>query len=362
MSDSSTFAPDWASPPGDTLQEAMRDRGLTLELVAAKGEIALDDLRAVLDGRGEITIDIARGLSASIGASPRFWVNRECQYREDLERRDLSAWVDDLPTKQMIELGWIPAPRSPGELVRLCLDFFQVADLTTWDSKRASFELARYRSSRSFTLDDMAAATWLQQALRNSRDLSVSSLWGPDRLTSRLRQIRAISRKKNPQEFVPHLQELLGRCGVRFVVVPPPTGCPISGASLRLDDGTALVALTARHLADDHLWFTLFHELGHLLLHHELTVFVDNDDASDDDLEREADDFAVRHLLPVELIDELPSHRTPTSREIIRAAMHHSVAPGIVVGHLQHTERLGYQNLNSLKRRYCWRGPSLETA
>jgi hypothetical protein len=85
-------------------------------------------------------------------------------------------------------------------------------------------------------------------------------------------------------------------------------------------------------------------------------------DSPVDARELEADDFAGGLLVPQELLAELPSGRKPRSREIVRAAIRHKVAPGVVVGYLPHAGVLGYENLNSLKRRYRWNGASLEKA
>lgn len=85
--------------------------------------------------------------------------------------------------------------------------------------------------------------------------------------------------------------------------------------------------------------------------------------AEPDDHEAEADEFAKRHLLVDEVLEALPKDRKPTAREVIRAAGRAKVAPGVVVGQLQHGDGpLGFNNLNNLKRRYKWNGITLETA
>lgn len=69
-----------------------------------------------------------------------------------------------------------------------------------------------------------------------------------------------------------------------------------------------MVGLTTRYKKDDQLWFTFFHEVGHILLHRDrLSYVIDNpadylgDDAVDPGMkgyEDEADHFATVTLVP----------------------------------------------------------------
>ena len=50
----------------------------------------------------------------------------------------------------------------------------------------------------------------------------------------------------------------------------PKTGT--SGATRWLTPEKALIQLSLRHKSDDQLWFTFFHETGHVLLHGKRVV------------------------------------------------------------------------------------------
>lgn len=362
----SAFAPDWASPPGDTLRDVLLDRGLTVDQASTAIGIPVGDLNRLLSGEAEITVGLAQSLSASIGATAQFWINRELDYRDGITRHELLQWVAQLPTKDMIRRGWLPSSASDIEAAQSCLDFFGVADLASWRARTEALSSALYRTSRSYALSDAAALAWLQQARRLAFRRKGLEPWSEEKLRAALLRVRRLSFDKDPSSFLPKVEAVLAQAGARLVVLRAPKGCPVSGASLTLDDGSAMIALTARHLSDDHLWFTLFHEAAHLLLHGRSAVYVDAIDerhvADADQREAEADALAAELLVPRVLIDELPDGRRPKSREIVRAAVRHKVAPGIVVGHLQHEGVLGFENLNSLKRRYRWNGPSLEKA
>ena len=91
-----------------------------------------------------------------------------------------------------------------------------------------------------------------------------------------------------------------------------------------------MLLLSLRHRSDDHLWFTVFHELGHLVLHAG-EAFVDEDDTPTDAKEGEADRFASDCIVPPGREDDLRRLR-PTFREVTRLAVGLGITPGLLVG------------------------------
>ena len=152
--------------------------------------------------------------------------------------------------------------------------------------------------------------------------------------------------------FLPQLQALAGAAGVAVVFVPAPPGCRVSGATQWLSPERALIALSLRHKSNDHLWFTLFHEAGHILKHGKKATFVDGLDAVHEEHETEADRFAADQLIPPAAAQKLQGLRS--EQEVKAAAMALGIAPGIVVGRLQHEGWLPRTDLNGLKVSYRW--------
>ena len=110
--------------------------------------------------------------------------------------------------------------------------------------------------------------------------------------------------------FLPQLQALAGAAGVAVVFVPAPPGCRVSGATQWLSPDRALIALSLRHKTSDHLWFTLFHEAGHILKHGKKATFVDGLDAVHEEHETEADRFAADQLIPPAAAQKLQGLRS----------------------------------------------------
>ena len=116
----------------------------------------------------------------------------------------------------------------------------------------------------------------------------------------------------------------------------------------------ATLILSARHLSDDHFWFTFFHEAGHLLLHKSEGPIIEEPEITSKEMEEQANTFASHILIPEEYRDELFSLKISPKR-IFNFSKRIGISPGIVVGQLQHYGQLARNQLNHLKRRFVWK-------
>lgn len=107
-----------------------------------------------------------------------------------------------------------------------------------------------------------------------------------------------------------------------------------------------MIALTDRFKRDDHFWFSVFHEIGHVFLHGKRLTFLDEDPAkaSAEPAEEEASRFAADVLIPPRLAAEyrrLRNHPRPFSKIVEFAALA-DIPSGVVVGRLQHDGALDW--------------------
>lgn len=352
----SGFHPDWASSPGATIAGLLQERSVSHQQFAQLLDRPLAEVDDLLQGRMTITIGMARQLHAVLGASVEFWVTRDLQYRAAAKRLQDQGheWLRDLPVGDMVRFGWVSPPPRPEDELDACLEFFDMPSIAAWREAYLDLPaLAALRTSESFESRPAAVAAWLRQAERVGREAACDK-WNRAKFVESLKSVRSLTREKNPSRFVPELQAICARSGVAVVMVKAPNGCRASGAATFLTPSKALIALSARHLSDDHLWFTFFHEAGHLVLHEGAGAFIDDENVqSGDAAEAEANDFAERILIPPPFADELTSLRV-SAKAVIRFARRAGVSPGVVVGQLQHAGRIGYETLNALKRRYEW--------
>ncbi|MGW4461872.1 ImmA/IrrE family metallo-endopeptidase [Micromonospora sp. NPDC004704] len=362
---SEVFTPRWASSPGATLGDILEERRITVAQLATVMNLPRRTVEELLHGKQVITVDLADKLAENVGATSDFWLAREAQYREDLRRAEADKWAEGLPVRQMAAMSWIPKPSDWKERLRSCMQFFQLVNVGDWSTiSRPIIQSSYFRSSASSEADPNTVLAWLRQGEIATADQEVAR-WDPEAFDGALRKARALTREKDPSKFLPVLTELCMGSGVRFAIVRAPHGCPVSGVARFINGTSPMIVLSARHLSDDQLWFTFFHEAGHLILHDTGNVYLDDDlqldgGVADSADEVEANDFAERLLVPHD--HGIKASRWLSHRDVIRKAQELGIGPGVLVGQLQHQGIIGFDTLNRLKRRYRWVGSSLEKA
>jgi len=352
-----SFNADWASPPGDLIEEVLEEHGWTRAELAQRLAFSPKHVNELLKGRASITADTAERLERVLGHDAGFWLRLEANYQQDLVRlqqldqlASQKDWLKELPLRWMQGEGWVDTCSHAGQQVSACLKFFAVASIEAW-RERYGQPLAVYRTSKSYATQQGALACWLRRAETQAASIACRP-YEARSFRAALQEIRPLSCEADPSMFVPRLQALAAAAGVAVVFVPAPPGCRVSGATQWLSPDRALIALSLRHKTNDHLWFTLFHEAGHILKHGKKATFVDGLDGVDEEHEAVADRFAADQLIPPASAQKLQGLRS--EQEVKAAAKALGIAPGIVVGRLQHERWLPRTHLNGLKVSYRW--------
>jgi HTH-type transcriptional regulator / antitoxin HigA len=358
------FTPDYAVPPGATLAEWLDVRQMTQADLAVRVGLSTKAVNQIVRGHVPLSQKVALRLESVTGVPARTWNALEAVYREDVVRlqanADLVEQVDflaEMPVSQLRKLGVLTAPARDkvGTLVEL-LRFFGVADVQAWRALWQSPQ-AVFRQSTAFVSQPGAVAAWLRMGELAALDEPADAFDALD-LRAALPVLRDLTRAGDPQVFVPALKRICAEAGVVVVLVPEVTGARCSGATRWLR-GRPVVQLSLRYRTDDQLWFSLFHELGHVLLHPRSEVFIDAAVDADDEpavgrpgLEHEANTFASDLLIPPAEAAELSAVRTLVA--VREFAERLGIADGIVVGRLQHDQIVPYSFGNRLKRRFAF--------
>lgn len=355
------FDRDWFSKPADSLLAMMQRKRLAPFDIAQGLPGGLATLRGLLTGDVAIDETVAGGLAATVGGTTTFWLRRQRLYEASLGRvvdavlaSDSDAWLEKVPvpTSEAPTNGGRTAAGCRRAAIERRLVFFDVNGAEAWSRRYGTLRCeTRFRESTAFEVHPGATAMWLRQGELEAALIS-TNIWDPDGLSAAIGEIVELSRIGQPVRFLPRLRAMLARFGVALVVVRAPDGCRASGAARMLSPTKAMVLASFRHRSDDHFWFTLLHEIGHLLLHEGCT-FIDEEGASDDELEHEANAFAADHIIPQDRQQELASLR-PDHESVIRFSRKLRVAPGLTVGQMQHRGLIQRNWLNKLRRTWTW--------
>ncbi|MCX7999437.1 MAG: ImmA/IrrE family metallo-endopeptidase, partial [Leptospiraceae bacterium] len=349
-------------PPGDTILDILNEKGWSQAEFAERMGYSKKHINLLIQGKAPITEETAGKLERVLGSTAGFWLTREAHYREALLKKgelslfnslEYQNWVKSLPISDMIRLGGIQKRKTLSEQVLECLKYFGVADLNAFH-RRYSNPILAFRSSEKFLKASHSVAAYLRYGEIKAENISPNE-WNEQLLRSSLSKILSISLEKDFKKTVLELKNILLKCGIVLVVAPTPKGCPIFGLTRWLKPQHALIMLSLRYKTNDHFWFTLLHEIGHLLLHRKKFLYLEFDDTNLSREEHEANEFASETLIPKKFELELKSLDLSSEKAIIEFAHKLKIHPAIVVGRLQHERILGWKtHLNSLKLKINW--------
>jgi HTH-type transcriptional regulator / antitoxin HigA len=349
------FEPDFAVAPGRSLQETIDHLGIDQNELAERMGITSKTINQIIKGKAPLTQQTAMLLERVTRIPAKVWNNLECNYREQLARiasnKELEkqiAWLKDMPTKELISRGVLQATTDRIALLDQLLKFFGVASVDAWYEGWSDGQFA-FRKSHRVASSDGKLASWLRLSEIEGQSLSVSK-YSREEFSKGAKAMRGLTTKK-PKEFIPQLIDTFAAAGVALCLVPEIPGGKISGAAKWLSPDKALIAVNFRGKKNDLFWFTLFHEVGHILHDSKKATFIDVT-YSDDPQEEVANRFAKELLIPATFNEHLTSLKSRAS--VVSFANQIGIAPGIVVGRLQYEKIIGYNQLNDLKESFVW--------
>ena len=343
------YVPAVVTPPGDTLKEALDEIGMTQAELSRRMGRPKKTINEIIQGKAAITHETALQLERVLDIPAHFWRALEENYQQHLLRsRDLrlleeqADWLVEIPITSMVREGWTEAGDTTAENVANALKFFGVASVDAFRHTFGSL-VAAFRQSPSFQSNRWALAAWLRKGEIEARRIRCAP-YSRRKFEVALAQARRLT-VEEPTIALKQLQEICSKAGVAVVFVPELPGCAVSGAARWCGLRRAIIQLSFRHKRNDHLWFSFFHEAGHLLSSSPDDVFVD---APGEDT---ADEFARDYLIPPALHARFLSSvgkRTVSHEVAQNFASEIGIAPGIVVGRLQHDGVIPYSHLNGL--------------
>lgn len=334
-----TTIPDYIVTTGDFIAEWMEDEGINAAELARRLGVTRKHISELLSGKAPLSHPLALALERVTGVPARIWNQYESGYRSDLARsqetQELEAQYEKakaFPLTYLRKWGFVTAPaRNRADTVRQLLAVLGVASLDAFEVTWARGSVA-YRRAAVGRDNAPALATWLALAERHCD--GVSDVPALDRLglESLLPRLRALT-SGEPIVAIEETVTALRQVGVVLCFIPAVPGLGIHGATRWLN-GRPIIQLSLLWKSDDQLWFTLFHELGHVLLHGDKGLYLNGESS---DAEEEANSFASNVLIPPEFVTRLPRKRDIGAVEDLAAEL--GIGPSIVLGRVQRETR-----------------------
>ena len=355
------YRPDYTVTPGEVLEYELDLRHMSKTELAKRTGLSQKHIIAIIKGKGTtiITPETAIKLERALGMPVDYWLSLEAHYQEtrarlaeEVQLEKHLDWLDRIPVNAMAKMGWLKKHKGKKQQLNEVLRFFGIASMEQWDEIWPNVPVA-YRQHNKHENFAEAVTAWLR---RGEQEVAAIQCEPFDKAAFReaLDEIRSLTAQRDPAHFVPALQRRCAESGVAVVFVPclPNTG--ISGATRWVSPEKAIIQLSLRYKTNDHLWFSFFHEAGHILLHGKKELFVEGTIGMDDEKEAQANAFAEQELLPRKAFNAFTTQVSFSKAAIQRFAKEIGVVPGIVVGRLQHKGLLPTTHCNDLKVRYQW--------
>jgi len=348
------FEPDYAVPPGVTLQEVSKSLGMGQKELALRTSLTVQTLNRIYKGMQPITYETANRLELVTGVPARFWNNLECQYREQLERIEekerLSEgleWLKVIPLKELIKRKVVQKQEDLALQLREVLTFFGVSSVEAWNKIWGRPAVAARRSP-CFDTDSGSASAWIRIGELKAQKIKCHS-YDKAKFEKALQEIRALTCKE-PDMFEPEMLRLCATAGVALAFVKEMSKVPWNGATKWLTPTKAMIILCLRGKGEDRFWFSFFHEAGHVLNDSKKDLLI-NDGSTDDMREINANNFAREFLIPEKFNSNIICAKSDV--ELIKIAKELSISPGIVAGRYQFLTKKWDFHKNLIKK-FSW--------
>ena len=358
-----SFKPDYAVPPGWVLEEELEAMGLSQAEFARQCNLSVELVAEIIKGHASIETETAIKFGLALGRSTDIWLNMEASYRSKLaelgENEEIADWAKKFPVNELVKRGNLSESSLQADSVARMLSFFDVWSVGTFDEKCGEASVA-YRHLPNFKSSRPALATWLRLG-EIEAEQTVCPEYDSEAFLGSLQDIRTLSGASSIDVFK-EIKSLCLQSGVILLFVKPFPKVALSGASRWLSPKKPVIQLSARHKTDDHLWYSLFHEAGHILLHDNEQVFVDgirgevaSSESEESQAESQADSWAENFLIPRADWDKFIDTFLNSAGEVKLFAEEQGIVPGIIVGRLQREGVVPWgSRLNGLKRKLQW--------
>lgn len=343
--------------PGYFIQRQMDERGWTQKDLADVLGLSTKEINYLLQNKQSITFETAQLLENAFGISAQTWLNHELRYRESKQTGEKKARqvkikspiYEYMPINEMVKKGWLPKAKKAEELELQVMSF--------WKSNSVNFSFMKDTSNiriackKSDTMQNFslyALRCWKQKATLIAHEMQVGA-YNRSKLEDLFDNISQFT--VDEENGIEGFLKGLNNCGVKFVVLSHLQHTYLDGATF-MDDKNPVIVYTGRYKRLDNFWFTLAHEIAHVLLHLKGDIcFVDDESHSNEEVEKEANDLAQKKLKHDEIISFFNTHKGYlTQAKLACASNALKINSSIIVGCLAHEHIVSYGQINSNKK------------
>ncbi len=360
MSKDTRLKPFISIGPGYTIKKYLDARGWSQEDLAQLTEISTKQLSKIINDKVRITIDTARLLAKAFETSAEFWINLDTRYRLDMEPDTLKENATQrkakirrfMPVSEILKKEWFNFDKTADGYESLYESIWGIDhnDITVYEEPEKKYCARQKKDNEEFT--SFYSLTWQKIARLKAKTIQI-----PHYDEAILNEI--ISRftyytysEEGIKEFINDLK----KAGIKFFMLTHLSKTYLDGACF-WDNDNPVIVYTGRYDRVDNFWFTIAHEIAHVILH--LPNFKEKcfmDDLKDGDAtciqEIEADNKAEEILRVEEILAEAKQYTNYFSEKKLNSiSAKLQIEPSVILGVLQHRGLVEYRKLNNFKKK-----------
>lgn len=347
--------------PGEVLQQKLNESGMSRKELAIRTGVTEKHICTVINGDRAISAAFARKLGYVFPSSAD-WMKLQSEFDEEQLRirEENSITPEEIailkPLHEImtyfIQNGYMHNNCGESSKVMQLRDFLQISDLKL--IPQITYNAAyRAQLTSNVKVDPYVLFAWQRLCEKETENIKVSKSVDKVALHDSIPHIKSLM-FGNINDVIQELQQIFAKCGIAFQVVKNFRGAPVQGFIKEISENRLVLCLTIRGKRADRFWFTLFHEIAHVLNSDYKSRFVDFDSVQNK-AEELADCYARDTLIPSDQYRTFISSEKCTSWEsIIAFAEAVGVKPFVVLGRLQNDEYLDWTDYHDKVVRYEW--------
>ena len=248
---------------------------------------------------------------------------------------EFSKIIKQIPKKELVKKGWLKDTEDTSLLVPL------------FQSIRSNTSKTLFR--KNSTANEALYALWLSRVTNIAQNRyftnQVPKFKGITK--ENLRECAKLSINENS---IIDLPNYLANYGIILIYEESMTGMKLDGAVFKLVSGNPVIGISFRFPRLDSFWFTLLHELSHIVLHYpqlDTPIFDDMETSSDELIEKQANRLAKNSFVERSIWRSCEPKYISSDKSVYKFSEEIGIHPAIVAGMLRH-EKDSYTIFNKI--------------
>ncbi len=346
--------------PGETIADVLEERGISQAELATCTGVTPVYVSNVIHGKKDISAKFAIALEYALGVPKSFWINLQAHYDAELlaynekqsitdEERAVRDSLKDV-VKFFRKEGRMPEGETKDDSILSLRKALRISNLV---NVREIVPAGAFRMGSHGAVNMDVLGAWVrlcQITMENKQATGYFQVGDVGKLTKELKKVMT----EDDHNICENLQYVFAKYGIIFDVVRNFRGAPVQGYVASKQNGSYQMAVTLRNAYKDIFWFSVFHELGHIVNGDVGKNSKFLDDETEKDKEDAADAFARESLISEEDYQVFTYKGSFTIKSIKKFAASQNVMPYIVIGRLQKEKKLPYDRFVKYKETYKW--------